>query len=150
MKTQFWGVAVGIAAIFTGSASAQGHDSPPEGDSSLACVERLQVPTYPVIARAARIEGSVTASVFLSSEASVQRIQSRIVSTLDKAKSLLAEPVENAIRAASFRPDCRNKTLTIIFNFSIVGQASDYPKQSVSFGYPNKFWITTEPHTPQP
>jgi hypothetical protein len=50
--------------------------------------------------------------------------------------------VEKAIQEASFRSDCTGKTVVLIFDFKAAGQ------QSVSYGYPNKFWIVTAPSSP--
>jgi hypothetical protein len=37
-----------------------------EADSNMSCVERLEMPVYPKLAEAARIRGSVTATVVVS------------------------------------------------------------------------------------
>ena len=55
---------------------------------------------------------------------------------------------EKAIQEASFRSDCTGKTVVLMFDFKVAGRPSGDPKQSVSFGYPNKFWIVTEPSRP--
>jgi hypothetical protein len=140
-----------IVSSFVGSTSAQtDHQPQPQADTSMKCVEKLDLPTYPVLARSARIEGSITALVALSPQGTVQSIKSQAVSTLDRAKRLLVEPVEQAIRGTVFRSDCHEKTVTLVFYFRITGRPSNNPKQSTSFGFPNRFWIITEPATVQP
>jgi hypothetical protein len=100
-----------------------------EADSNMSCVERLEVPVYPPLARAALVSGSVTATVVPGSDGTLQ--------TNAAGHLLLAAAVEKALRASSFRKTCGGKSVRLIFNF---GFDSD-PGKRVSFGYPNQFWI---------
>jgi len=86
---------IGVAVI-TGTAYAQAVNSP-QLDSYIDCVERFEVPDYPVIARAARIEANITTSAVLSPQASVQLIKSDARSTPGRANGLLVEAVEKAL-----------------------------------------------------
>jgi hypothetical protein len=108
------------------------------GESNMSCVERLQVPVYPPLARAARIRGSVEASVLISADVSIQ--------TTSGAHILSPSAVEKAIRASTFRKTCNGKSVTLIFNF-VLGEELDRDRlpQRVSFGYPNRFWISAPP-----
>jgi hypothetical protein len=126
-------------------ASAQ---NPFEPDSHIACVERLPVPTYPVEAIQTQTEGIITAKVVLSPQASVQLVTTEFRTKTQKTISLLIRAVEDAIREAAFRSTCAGETVALVFDFKLAGQRSDVPKQSASFGYPNKFWIVSEPATP--
>jgi hypothetical protein len=114
--------------------------NPNGDDSNIICVERLQMPTYVPLAKMARIEGTVTAMVSLSPNGLVQQVGT------GKAHPLLAPSVKEAIRQAMFRSNCGGRTVVLIFHFNIRGEPSDYPKQSVSFGFPNHFWIVSEPY----
>ena len=116
-----------------------------EPETNMACVERLPVPAYSPLAIQARIEGTVTASVLLSPHASVEKITTDFMSKTPKITGSLIQSVEDAIRGAAFHTYCGDKTIVLIFDFKIAGQPADNPKQSDSFGYPNKFWIVTEP-----
>jgi hypothetical protein len=101
-----------------------------EADSNMSCVERLEMPVYPPLAHQARISGSVTATVVVASDGSIQ--------TKAEGHKLLAPAVERALRASAFRSDCSGKSVRLIFNF---GFDSD-PGKRVSYGYPNRFWIS--------
>ncbi len=113
----------------------------PDSDSNISCVERLELPRYARLAMLAQIKGNVKVSVRLSSRASVEEM------TLE-GHPLFKSSVETSIRRALFHANCGEKIVPLIFEFDIVRNASDDPKETVSFGAPNKFWITTEPHTP--
>lgn len=140
-----------VAAVLLGSgfgretAKAQ---NPFEPETHAACVARIQAPAYSTAARQARAEGTITVSVFLSAEASVDLITAQFKSKAQRAIGILMESVEAAVREASYRGTCGGETVVLIFDFTIAGRPSDNPKQSVSFGYPNKFWIVTEPGKP--
>jgi hypothetical protein len=119
--------------------------NPFEPDTHIACVERLLTPVYSAVARQVKAEGTITASVVLSPSASVQEISTDFKSKTRRAIGLLIPLVEKSIVEAAFRSTCGGETVVLIFDFKIVGHPSESPKQSVSFGYPNKFWIVTEP-----
>ena len=102
-----------------------------DADSNMSCVDRLQMPLYPPLAQQARISGSVTATVAVTSDGALQ-------TEAAGGHPLLAAAVEKALRASVFRGNCSGKTVRLIFNF---GFDSD-PGKRVSFGYPNQFWIS--------
>ena len=104
----------------------------------MSCVERLQMPVYPPLADAARISGTVTATVVVASDGSVQ--------TKVAGHRLLAAAVEKATRTSAFRKTCSGKSISLIFNFTLAeGLDPDRLPQRVSFGYPNQFWISVPP-----
>jgi Gram-negative bacterial TonB protein C-terminal len=143
------GVLVLISGLRVGTAQ-----NPFEPESNIACVERVTMPAYPAIARQGRIEGTVVASVLLSPHASVEKITTDFTSKTSSVNGSLIRSVEEAIRAAAFRAPCANKTIVLIFDFKIAdfkiaGQPSDSPGRSDSYGYPNRFWIISEPGKPR-
>ena len=129
-----------IFALCVWPALAQSNQ---DGDSNMSCVQRLQMPGYPPLASAARISGSVTATVVLASDGSLQ--------TKAVGHKLLVPAVEKAIRASVFLKNCGGESVTLVFNF-VVAENFDLDKlpQRVSFGYPNQFWISVPPRVAQP
>ena len=120
--------------------------NPFEPETNIGCVERLQLPAYPALARQAQVEATITASVLLSPKPTVrQQVITQFKSKTQRAAAILMPAVEKAIQEAAFRADCTGKTVVLIFDFKVAGQPSGNPGQSVSFGYPNKFWIVAEP-----
>ena len=113
-------------------------------EANIACVERLQIPTYPILAAQARITGVVIANVLLGPNGSVDTIAS--ASDRGKAHPILLGGVEKSMRASTFAKACANKRLELIFNFVIEGTPVQRPTESaISFRYPNQFWIATPP-----
>ena len=139
-------VAIVIAAPF-GSAYAQaGKTEQSHGNSGATCIERLQIPDYPPLATQARIYGTVTASVLLSSQASVQSIKTEMKPDQGMRATIFVKPVEAAVRQATFRRSCGGQTVVMVFHFEL----GDKLKPSVLFGYPNTFWILAESYIAMP
>jgi hypothetical protein len=113
--------------------------------SNVACIVRLPLPDYPALARMARFQGTVTASVLLSSAASVEQITTEIDPEAAEGGKLLRSLVGDAIRDASCWSSCGEKTIKPVFHFEITGTPSEYARTTLAFGYPNQFWITTQP-----
>jgi hypothetical protein len=130
-------IAAGVKAGFA--------QNPFEADSNIACVERIAMPVYSPLAQQTRLEGTITASALLSPRGTVEKVTTDFSARSSKVTGALIRSVEDAVRGGSFRPGCGGKTVTLIFDFKIAGQPSDNPKQTDSFGYPNKFWIVVEP-----
>jgi hypothetical protein len=117
-------------------------------ETNISCVERLEIPTYPPLAKQASIAGALTATVLLTNDASVGRISSEWTpqyAPAAKAGATIVTPVvEKSLRASTFVKSCAGKTVTLVFNF--VFAESLQPREiRFSFGYPNQFWVTT-PH----
>jgi TonB family protein len=150
MNTPILGVGtVMAAALLVGMASGQSIN-PPQAESNVACIERLEAPRYPPLATQARIQGTITVSVFLTTGGKVAKVETEAVSKYSQAKSLLGTPVWKVIREATFQPDCSGKTVTMVFHFDLEGTSPVDRKASVSFGYPNIFWIVAEAPLVQP
>src|SRR6266404_1991063 len=77
--------------------------NPFEPDFNIACVERIPLPAYPILARQMQVEGTITASVVLSPQASVQLITTEFASKTPKVTGSLIRTVEDTIRGAVFR-----------------------------------------------
>jgi hypothetical protein len=126
------------------------QEQPSQAESNMGCVERLEIPFYPPLATQARIEGTITASVVLSSEGVVQEIRTGVESKDGQAKKLFGLPVEQVIRQARFRSGCSGKTIRLVFHFNLTSISPSDPRASISFGYPNTFWIVSETPLIQP
>jgi hypothetical protein len=114
-----------------------------DAESNVSCVERLQMPVYPKLAEAARISGTVNATVVVPSDGPVQMKVA--------GHSILAPAVEKALRASTFRKACSGKSVTLVFKFVLADEFDpDKLPQRVSFGYPNQFWISVPPRVAEP
>jgi outer membrane biosynthesis protein TonB len=135
--------------IFSWAAFAQ---SGAEKESNMYCVERLQMPVYPPIADAARISGTLKATVTLDSDGSLrQPIVTDMGTASASAKRFFPPAVDEALRRSSFHKDCGGKSVTLVFTF-VLGEDLDpnHLRQTVSYGYPNRFWITVPAKIMQP
>jgi hypothetical protein len=114
-----------------------------QSETNIACVERLEIPAYPILAMQARIAGALTATVLLGSDASVGKISAEWSSTFKKG-DMFQSAVEKSLRSSTFASACAGKELKLVFNF-VMAESLPPPETRFSFGYPNKFWITA-PH----
>jgi len=55
-------------------------------ETNIACVERVDAPAYPLLAKQARIAGVLTVTVLLGSDASVGKISADWISTFKKGR----------------------------------------------------------------
>ena len=120
-------------------------------ETNASCIERLQMPVYPPLARQARLSGTYTVSVLLGPDASVQGISSEMESPISPSrKSIFVPALEKSIRASSFLKGCSGKTVKLVFQFVLgEGKPSNFG-QDVSFGYANYFWISVPPQVLNP
>jgi len=118
-------------------------EAPPPVESNISCIERMDLPAYAPVARLARIEGVLTASVTLSPGASVQDVKSD-VRTRD-SRILLWSLVEEVLRKARYRADCGSRTVTLVFRFQIAGKSAADGAPKYAFGGPNQFWVIANP-----
>ncbi len=125
---------------------------PPQPEPNFSCVERIDIPNYPPMATAARVEGTVSAKAVVgrSGVAEHVRVDGGLSIHDDLGMSLrwrfLVPPVEAAVRNAVFHRACSDKTVTLVFTFTIIGNRSDHPTQRIEFNHPNIFRITSEIH----
>ena len=110
-------------------------------------MEKLEIPRYHPLAKAARIEGTIRVSVLLTEAGSVQDIKIEAESKYRQARSLFGAPVEDAIRHASFRTGCSAAAVNFTFHFVL---ATGGGTTTVFYGNPNVFWILAEPAVWQP
>jgi hypothetical protein len=114
-------------------------------ETNIACAERLEIPDYPPLAKAARIAGGITASLTVGPDGSAQTI-TLTTDSGTRPHPILRPSVEKSLGASKFAKVCAGKQVTLVFNF-ILGDA---PAPIVLFGYPNRFWITAPPMLVQP
>ena len=120
-----------VLAVGLGIASAQ------DVETNMACVERLEMPVYPALAAAARVRGTVSATVAVAASDSVK--------TTATGHVLLVDTVQKAIQASRFRANCGGTYVKLIFHFELDEGSNPATPRRVSFGYPNEFWIIVTP-----
>src|SRR5579862_6268748 len=68
------------------------------GSTNMACVENLQIPTYPWLARAGRVAGTLVVKVKLSADAKVEDVTAEPHLNNNQAQVLLVKPTEDFLR----------------------------------------------------
>ena len=123
---------------------ASGQPAPPvKNSSNVECVERLEIPDYPPLARMARIQVMQTVKVLLSDQAATQSIEQSLQGKVVKLDGSFKEGAEKALRNSRFSKTCAGKTITLVFHYEI---RDDSNKSSLfGFGPPNHFWIRYGP-----
>jgi hypothetical protein len=91
---------VTLCCAFTCAVAAQESAE----SSNMSCVERLDLPTYPRLADAARIPASVTAAFRVGSGGSLQGVTSDVQTVGEKVRAAFLKTVEDA---AYFQVRCR-------------------------------------------
>ena len=110
------------------------------------CLENVRFPSYPPLARQARLQGTLVVTVSLGRDATVETVSAEAHLNNDRAKSVLLTPIEIVLKKSSqFRRDCGGKQVVLVYEFRLTGDPYDGQQQEIAFGYPNRFWITSRP-----
>jgi len=114
------------------------------------CVRHLVLPTpYPILARAARLQGTVVAKLSISAEGIVTAAKVDSEDSLLAAHPLLQYATERLVRnwtfeCASCAPGSGFEQV-IKFNYRLQGEDSDYDKTEVSLDLPGEVDIVARP-----
>ena len=118
----------------------------PNEDRDLACVQQLELPSYPAIADSARVEAGVSAAVLLANDGSVEKVSVQTTSGLDYAGKLFFPSVEKAMKASKFMASCAGSTVHIAFDFPFPTRSeTGETVQTVRFMHPNRFEVALTP-----
>jgi hypothetical protein len=120
--------------------------APPADDTNTGCIEKLQIPMYPPLARQARLSLLVTASVRLNAQAKVASVGGEFASERESGKAIFWRVMEAAMRGAQFAPTCTGKTVTVIMQFLVDSRSPSADSDPlIVFTYPNRFSISVRP-----
>jgi hypothetical protein len=122
--------------------------APAQDTSNTGCIEKLQIPAYPLLARQARLTGTLSVTVDLGTNGNIEKVSARSQLNNDRAQSVLLMPIESVLRKSRFRRECAGKQITLVFEFGLYGDPYDDQQQEVAFGSPNRFFITARPPIP--
>jgi hypothetical protein len=122
---------------------ALGQSGPVESPSNIECLERLEIPDYPPLARQAQIQVIQTVKVLLSDQATIQNVEQSLQGKVVKLDGFFKEGAEKALKNSRFSKTCGGKTITLVFHYEI---RDDPDRPSLfAFGPPNQFWIRYGP-----
>lgn len=122
---------------------ASGQPGREGSPSNIECLERLEIPDYPPLARMAQIQVIQTVKVLLSDQATVQDVDQSLQGKVVKLDGPFKEGAEKALKNSRFSKSCGGKTITLVFHYEI----RDDPNRSslFAFGPPNHFWVRAGP-----
>lgn len=127
--------------VMIASNPASGQPNRVESPSSIECVEHLEIPDYPVLARSARTSGTLLVKVLLSDQATIQSIEIDLQEREAPGRLQFFKPSsERAIKSSRFSKTCGGKTVTLVFHY----EASNDPV-SFAFEPPNHFFMRSGP-----
>ncbi len=129
------GCVLSVASPWPSLFAQDGHAN----STGLDCVERLEVPQYPVVAQGARFRPDVEASISLKADGSIEttRLASSAPALVVK---LFEREIDRAIRSSRFSANCRARVVTVVFQFRLTANVGD-DYRGVFFGFPNRFEI---------
>jgi hypothetical protein len=114
--------------------------------SNAECVEKLKIPEYPrPMLFSSSLVGTVMAMVTLGDNGAVNAFKADAEVTRGTELFFTAS-VEKAVRASSFKSECAGRVVTLIFHFDH-SKSAPQDGVSMSFGFPNEFWLTGGPRT---
>jgi len=113
-----------------------------ETPSNIECVERLEVPDYPLLPRMASLQATQTVKVLLSEQATVQTIESSPQARTIEVEKAFTGSAEKALKNSRFAKTCGGKTITLVFHYEF---REDENKSLFAFEPPNHFWIRAGP-----
>lgn len=130
--------------------SQYGAAQPPAPTPALAlpgleCYEHLTMPDYPISALQSRVDGSVWTRVQVNSDGTAGKIDTQVVSAWSNGAKLLTPPVDKAIHASKFKPDCAGKTVAVVFRYELHGDSTVHPTVTTREEPPNLVWIESQP-----
>jgi hypothetical protein len=88
---------------------------------------------------AARLTANLDIEVLVGSDGSAQKISFDSAAASATARKVFDPVTEKAIRASKFDGSCSEIKVNLIFHFVLAKEPS------MSFGYPNQFWISVQP-----
>jgi len=121
---------------------ASGQAGSAESLSNIECLDRLEIPDYPPLPRAASIQGTQAVKVFLSEHAAVLAVESSIPARGAATQKAFKESAEKAVKKSRFSKTCGGKTIALVFHYEI---REDENKSLFAFEPPNHFWIRAGP-----
>jgi outer membrane biosynthesis protein TonB len=132
-----------LILLLQGGSEAIAQDTP-SATGSIGCASHLNLPEYPALARAARIQGEATAFLTVAADGTALRVD------VTPVHPILKTAVEEELRGSKFSPSCAGKVVEVVFAFVIEGSPVHGPVSRAFFTGPNKFTISTRPAMPMP
>jgi hypothetical protein len=108
---------------------------PSRGAEPSSCIEFLPHPEYPLLARQARISGTVQAKITINDSA--------LVKAQAEGHPMLAHEVESFLARSVLPASCSGQTFEVLFTFAFKDPPQARASTTVTFQPPNQFFVTS-------
>ncbi len=92
-----------------------------------------------------RVDGSIWTTIQLTPQATVEKVDTQVVSAYSAASKLLAPAVEKAVRASTYKSSCAGKAVHVAYRYAVAGAQVANPQVSTREEPPNVVWIESQP-----
>ena len=118
--------------------------------SAQVCIRHLDPPTqYPIMARLARLQGSVVAKLRIAADGTVADVDVETKDTLLVEHPILQSEIRRLVKTWTFEcPTCAPGaafTHSISFNYRLEGDGSEHADTKISLDLPDKVTIVARP-----
>ena len=100
------------------------------------CAAVLEHPSYPTLARQARISGTVAARFLVGESGSAGAVEIQ-------GHPILAREVDRVLTKTTFPAHCRSQHLEVVIDFRLQDEPADEAHTTVSFPSPGKVEVTS-------
>lgn len=130
-----------VLGILLGGSCAQGQTK-----DTMACVVRLELPSYPILARQSWLQGRADASFAVGEDGRPTKV------SVAATHELLRQAVEARLVRSVFKPECAGSRLTLKVTFQLRQPRQKYGPTEIAFIAPDMLEVvTTAPdEVPQP
>ena len=140
-----WGVCASLIAGLLPTVApyrASGQSRPGESPSNIECVEHVEIPDYPPVARRPGSRSYRPLRCFSPIKRRAER-RPKSARKAVRVDRFFREGAEKALKNSRFSETCGGKTITLVFHYEL----RDDPNRSslFAFGPPNHFWIRYGP-----
>ena len=126
---------------FAAVASAQSQTA----EDGLTCFAKLPAPEYPEEALKSHLDGMVRTWVHINQQGVPEKIETQVVPAWSDPNKLLPSAVEKAVRAASIKPECAGKTVSLVVLYEYRGEIPPDPNAAPATSPPNVLLIDSRP-----
>jgi len=130
-----------------GGGGGRGQAAPPPApqDPGFECFQSVPTPEFPDAALRAHVDGTVYIWAHLTAQSTVEKVDTQVASAWADGPKLLTPPVEKAVRAAMFKPECAGKTVAVVYRYELRGEPTASPKVTTKIEQPNIMFLDSQP-----
>jgi hypothetical protein len=122
-------------------------EPPPAANPGFECFQSVETPEFPASALRAHVDGTVYASIQVTPQGAVDKIDTQVASAWGDGPKLLTPAVEKAVRASKFKPECSGKTVAVVYRYALHGDSIASAKPTTKMELSNIMDIESQPQS---